>query len=120
MDFYETTVFCEVNYQTDFSRLARILTGNAIGVVFGGGGARGAAHAGALKALIEKKIPIDMVGGTSIGALFGSLYATTPDIRAIGRMKNFFTDRLRNNILDVLRDLTWAYCAILTGHRFNL
>ncbi|KAF1765100.1 hypothetical protein GCK72_005052 [Caenorhabditis remanei] len=120
VDFYETTVFCEVNYQTDFSRLARILTGNAIGVVFGGGGARGAAHAGALKALIEKKIPIDMVGGTSIGALFGSLYATTPDIRAIVRMKNFFTDRLRNNILDVLRDLTWAYCAILTGHRFNL
>ncbi|CAO4364381.1 unnamed protein product [Caenorhabditis nigoni] len=120
VDYYESSVLCEINYQSDFSRLARILTGNAIGVVFGGGGARGAAHAGALKAIIEKKIPIDMVGGTSIGALFGSLYATTPDIRAVGRMKNFFTDRLRNNILDVLRDLTWAYCAILTGHRFNL
>ncbi|EGT52358.1 hypothetical protein CAEBREN_29346 [Caenorhabditis brenneri] len=119
VDFYETTVYCEASVQSDFSRLARILTGNAIGVVFGGGGARGAAHAGALRALIEKKVPIDMVGGTSIGALFGSLYATSPDIRASSRMKNFF-DRQRNNILDVLRDLTWAYCAILTGHRFNL
>uniref|UniRef100_A0A1I7UR09 Cyclic nucleotide-binding domain-containing protein n=1 Tax=Caenorhabditis tropicalis TaxID=1561998 RepID=A0A1I7UR09_9PELO len=120
VEYYESTVYGENISPSDFSRLARILTGHAIGVVFGGGGARGAAHAGALRALIEKKVPIDMVGGTSIGALFGSLYATSPDIRAVGRMKNFFTDRLRNNIMDVLRDLTWAYCAILTGHRFNL
>ncbi|CAA90264.3 Putative patatin-like phospholipase domain-containing protein M110.7 [Caenorhabditis elegans] len=120
VEYYETTVYGEISYQSDFSRLARILTGNAIGIVFGGGGARGAAHAGALRALIEKKVQIDMVGGTSIGALFGSLYATTPDIRAVGRMKDFFTDRLRNNILDVVRDLTWPYCGILTGHRFNL
>lgn len=84
-------MYGEISYQSDFSRLARILTGNAIGIVFGGGGARGAAHAGALRALIEKKVQIDMVGGTSIGALFGSLYATTPDIRAVGRMKDFFT-----------------------------
>uniref|UniRef100_A0A8R1I0H6 Swiss cheese n=1 Tax=Caenorhabditis japonica TaxID=281687 RepID=A0A8R1I0H6_CAEJA len=119
--FYETNVYPDVSgFQNDFARLARILTGNAVGLVFGGGGARGAAHAGALKAIIEKKIPIDMVGGTSIGALFASLYATTPDHRAQGRMRDFFIDRHKNNILDAIKDLTWAYCAILTGHRFNM
>lgn len=53
----------------DFMRLARFLTGNAIGVVLGGGGARGFAHLGAIRALREAGIPIDLIGGTSMGAL---------------------------------------------------
>lgn len=41
MSFYEQNVYCEkVDSSSDFSRLARILTGNAVGVVLGGGGAR--------------------------------------------------------------------------------
>ncbi|CAI2323569.1 unnamed protein product [Caenorhabditis sp. 36 PRJEB53466] len=117
---YEANNYTDNLVHSDFSRLARILTGNAIGVVFGGGGARGAAHSGALRAMLEKKIPIDMVGGTSIGALFGAFYATTPNIKAVARMKEFFSDRAKNNIIDAICDLTWAYCAILTGHRFNM
>jgi NTE family protein/lysophospholipid hydrolase len=54
---------------SDFARLARFLTGNAIGVVLGGGGARGFAHLGAIRALREAGIPIDLIGGTSMGAL---------------------------------------------------
>jgi NTE family protein len=52
----------------DLSRLARVLSGNAVGLVFAGGGARGFAHLGAYRALEEAGIAIDCVGGTSIGA----------------------------------------------------
>jgi predicted acylesterase/phospholipase RssA len=43
--------------------------------VLGGGGARGFAHLGALRAFEEQGVPIDVVGGTSIGALAGALWA---------------------------------------------
>jgi len=46
-----------------------------IGLVLSGGGAKGAAHIGVIKALEENNIPIDYVAGTSIGAIVGSLYA---------------------------------------------
>ncbi|MCL1588723.1 MAG: cyclic nucleotide-binding domain-containing protein, partial [Actinomycetia bacterium] len=49
-------------------RLARISRGRSVGLVLGGGGARGFAHLGVIKALDERNIPIDFVGGTSIGA----------------------------------------------------
>ncbi len=52
---------------SDFGRLARLLTGRAIGVVLGGGGARGTAHIGAVQALRDAGIPVDRVGGTSAG-----------------------------------------------------
>lgn len=47
-----------------------------IGVVLSGGGARGLAHIGVLRALEEKKIPVDYIAGTSIGSIVGGLYAT--------------------------------------------
>ena len=52
-------------------------TGKAqkVGLVMSGGGAKGAAHIGVIKALEENNIPIDYVAGTSIGAIIGSLYA---------------------------------------------
>ncbi len=53
--------------ERDIARLARIVTGNAIGLVLAGGGARGFAHLGVFKALEEAGVEIDFVGGTSIG-----------------------------------------------------
>ena len=47
-----------------------------IGLVLSGGGARGAAHVGVLKILEENHIPIDMIAGTSFGAIVGGLYAS--------------------------------------------
>ena len=47
-----------------------------IAVVLGGGGARGAAHIGVLQVLEENRIPVDLVTGTSMGALVGGLYAS--------------------------------------------
>jgi NTE family protein len=51
-----------------------------IALVLGGGGARGLSHIGVLKALKEKNIPIDIIVGTSAGALVGGLYASGIDI----------------------------------------
>lgn len=48
----------------------------AVGLVLSGGGARGGAHIGALKALEELRVPIDYIAGTSIGAAIGGFYAT--------------------------------------------
>jgi NTE family protein/lysophospholipid hydrolase len=59
----------------DCGRLARFITGAAFGLVLGGGGARGFAHIGILRALEEAGIPIDVVGGNSMGALIGAQYA---------------------------------------------
>ncbi len=52
-----------------------------IGLVLGGGGARGAAHVGVLRVLEEHKIPIDYIAGTSMGAIVGAAYASgmSPD-----------------------------------------
>jgi len=52
---------------------------NKIGLVLGGGGARGLGHIGVLKALKIHSIPIHMVAGTSIGAVIGAMYAATLD-----------------------------------------
>jgi len=51
------------------------LTRPKVGLVLSGGGARGAAHVGVLKVLEEKHIPIDVISGTSFGAIVGGLYA---------------------------------------------
>lgn len=67
----------------DFSRLARFLTGRSVGLVLGGGAARGFAHIGVLRALKEKNIPIDLIGGTSMGALIAAQYAMQKELHDI-------------------------------------
>ena len=59
----------------DAEHLARFLTGTAVGLVLGGGGARGFAHLGVLRALGEANIPVDLIGGNSMGALIGAQLA---------------------------------------------
>ncbi len=53
----------------DFQRLARRLTNRALGLTLSGGGARGMAHIGVIRALREAGLQIDLVGGTSMGSL---------------------------------------------------
>lgn len=61
--------------QQTFERLGRFLSGKAVGLVLSGGAARGFAHIGVLRALEEAGIVVDLVGGTSIGAVMGALKA---------------------------------------------
>ena len=56
-----------------------------IGLVLGGGGAKGASHVGVLKVIEELRIPIDMVAGTSMGAIVAGLYASGLSPDEIGR-----------------------------------
>ena len=58
-----------------FSSFIQVLTAQKVGLVLSGGGAKGAAHIGVIKALEENGIPIDYITGTSAGAIVGSLYA---------------------------------------------
>lgn len=64
-----------------------------IGLALGGGGSRGAAHVGVLKVLLEEKIPIDMIAGTSIGSVVGGFYAAGVEVDDIAEVfvKNKFT-----------------------------
>ena len=67
----------------DVARLARMITGTGCGLVLGGGGARGLAHLGVIRALEEAGVPIDVIGGTSIGAIMAALCARGMDDAAL-------------------------------------
>ena len=60
------------DYEEDVCRLARILTGQSVGLVLSGGGARAYAHIGAIRALRERQVPIDFVCGVSMGAIIAA------------------------------------------------
>jgi PAS domain S-box-containing protein len=98
----------------DYKRLCRFLTGSAICVVLGGGGARGCAHIGLIRALQELNVPIDAIGGTSIGAAMGSCYAVgrNPDeiLDIIDRMW------IMNN---PMREYTLPIVSLISGGKLN-
>lgn len=105
-------------FKGDFHRLARRLCGKSIGLVLGGGGARGIAHLGVIRAIEEAGIPIDMIGGTSIGAFIGALYARDADaVPAFGRAKKFCSRMA--SIWRFALDLTYPSASYTTGHEFN-
>ena len=67
----------------------------SLGIVFGGGGARGAAHCGALQAFHEYGIKADVVAGTSVGAIVATLYSagfTPKKMIELFQGLNFFKD----------------------------
>jgi len=90
-------------------RLARLLSGRGTSIVLGGGGARGFAHLGVLAALEELNVPIDMIGGTSIGA-----------IMAAGPAMGWRAEEVRQLALEQFRhifDYTVPSVSVLKGHR---
>ncbi|CAB4061762.1 NTE [Lepeophtheirus salmonis] len=108
------------NINSDFSRLARHITGSSVGIVLGGGGARGAAHIGMLKSIQEAGIPIDKVGGgVSIGAFIGGLWCSSRDISSVAQKARTYFHRLATRFLLPLLDITYPYTSILSGSYFN-
>jgi NTE family protein len=71
--------------EKDLDRVARFLSNQAVGLVLAGGGARGLAHIGVFRALLEAGVPIDAVGGTSIGSVLGACLAVGWDWEKIYR-----------------------------------
>ena len=62
-------IFCIIGF------IPLLTQGQSVGLVLSGGGAKGLAHIGVIKALEENRIPIDYIGGTSMGAIIGGCYA---------------------------------------------
>ncbi len=69
--------------QRDMARLARIQSRTAVGLVLAGGGARGFAHLGVYRALVERGIEIDCVGGTSMGAVMATYIASDRPLEVV-------------------------------------
>ena len=69
-----------------------------VGLALGGGGARGLAHIGVLKILERENIPIDLITGTSIGAIVGGVYALKKDISAIEKIAEKYSKISEFNI----------------------
>jgi predicted acylesterase/phospholipase RssA/CRP-like cAMP-binding protein len=96
-----------LNEPADLQRLARLITGNAVNLVLSGGGARGFAHIGVLRALTEAGIPIDQIGGTSMGAGIAAYHSM-----------GFSVERMLEGIrshLGAVRDVTLPLLSIFTG-----
>jgi NTE family protein len=89
-------------------RLVHDLRGVRVGVALGGGAARGMAHLGVLKALENSGIVVDMIAGTSAGAMTGIMYASglDPDYNA----NQFATDLLPS----------WVFRRLLRGNHWYL
>ncbi len=105
---------CRRGKQSDWHRLARIVSGQACGIVLAGGGARGFAHLGVMRALEEHGIDWDMVGGTSMGAVMGAYGAMDlPSAQVI---------RLAGHALEnsPTGDFNWfPVMSLLRGHRLK-
>ena len=96
----------------DIARLSRLLTGRGLGVVLSGGGARGFAHIGVLRAIREAGITVDAIGGTSIGAIIAAGFALewSPE-ELTRRMHNCF---VRTNPLN---DYTLPLVSLVSGRK---
>ncbi|MDQ4075398.1 MAG: patatin-like phospholipase family protein, partial [Chloroflexota bacterium] len=81
------------NNEADLAHLARRVTGNAFALTLGGGGARGLAHIGVIRALEEAGFRIDVIGGASVGALVGAGYAVGMDYREMMKLARDFATR---------------------------
>jgi NTE family protein len=97
----------------DFAALVRQLTGRALGLVLGGGGARGFAHLGLLRALEERGMTIDVAGGSSMGALISALVA-------MGYNSHEIAPVLRETFVthNYLNDYMFPRIALIRGRKF--
>ena len=101
-----------VTNKPDVARVARMLTGRGVGLVLSGGGARGFAHIGIVKALREAGIPVDLVGGTSMGGILGAGVAQCWSIAEL-------TERFRRAFVEArpLRDYTLPFVSLVSGRK---
>ena len=98
----------------DIRRLARFISGRAVGLVLAGGGARGFAHIGILKALSEARVPFDHLGGTSMGAIIAAGIASEWGIEEL-------TARMRESFVETnpLSDFTLPLIAMVRGKKVS-
>ena len=98
----------------DVGRLARLLTRRGVGLVLSGGGARGFAHLGVIRALREARVPIDFVGGSSIGSIIAAGVA-------VGWSDDEMRLRYRRSFVDSnpVNDYTFPFVALTRGRKVS-
>ena len=100
--------------EEDYQRLARFMTGNAVTLVLGGGGGKGLLHLGVIKAMHDMRVPIDAIGGTSIGASIAAAYAYTRNynntLALINKLKYASLQSLS------LWNLTWPIISLFSSN----
>ena len=102
----------------DVDRIARHIAGCGVGVILAGGGGHGLAHLGALKALEDEGVPVDVIGGASQGTLTAALYARTANSSVVSaRVKKLAS--LIASPRRLLTDLTPPFLSILTGETID-
>uniref|UniRef100_A0A4W6CGQ2 lysophospholipase n=1 Tax=Lates calcarifer TaxID=8187 RepID=A0A4W6CGQ2_LATCA len=118
LELYQRVFEKPADRHSDFSRLARVLTGNAIALILGGGGARGCSQVGIMRAICEAGIPVDLIGGTSIGSLMGALYA---EDRSHSRMRMRAKEWAMEmtSVFQKVLDLTYPVTSMFSGAAFN-
>ncbi|MBS0421452.1 MAG: patatin-like phospholipase family protein [Proteobacteria bacterium] len=99
---------------SDIARVARMLTGRGVGLVLAGGGARGFAHIGVVKALREAHVPIDLVGGTSMGGILGAGVAQCWSVEEL-------KERFHAAFVEAkpLRDYTLPFVSLVSGRKVS-
>jgi NTE family protein len=98
----------------DIGRLARFVSGRAVGLVLAGGGARGFAHIGVIKALLEARVPFDHLGGTSMGAIIAAGMASEWSLEELTeRMRHAFVEQ------DPISDYTLPLIALVRGKKVS-
>jgi NTE family protein len=103
----------------DQLRFIRVISEKRIGLVLGGGGIRGWTHIGVLKALEEKKIPIDVIGGTSVGALVGACYAMTRNAESTNDLFIKLTKII--SLKTFMKEITYPLISFFNGkHATNI
>ena len=85
----------EADYSRVVRHIARRISNNLVGLALGSGAALGLAHIGVLKVLERERIPIDMIAGSSVGALIGGLYAVGESAEAIEKSSQGINSPLR-------------------------
>ncbi len=96
----------------DVQRMGRRLSGDALGIVLSGGGARAFAHLGALEVLMSAGMPVDRVGGVSMGAFIGAQLAMGRGIAEIDAC--CYEEWVRNNPIN---DYTIPRHGLIRGHK---
>ncbi|MGH7198583.1 MAG: patatin-like phospholipase family protein [Candidatus Omnitrophota bacterium] len=105
----------EAEYSRVVRHIARRISNNLVGIALGSGAALGLAHIGVLKVLEREGIPIDIVAGSSIGALVGSLYAVGKNVDELEKAAMEINSRLR---LSQLADISlYPVRGLLNGKR---
>jgi NTE family protein len=98
--------------EADIPRVARLVTQRGVGLVLSGGGARGFAHLGVIAALREAHVPIDFVGGASIGSIVGAgLASGWSDAEMRERYRRSFVES------NPLNDYTFPFVALSRGRK---